>query len=70
MSHSNRLGQDSGAFTFVHDDSQDAPTPQDLRAALERGTDEVKLDTLRRIISESAALFCSLLVLKGSQSSH
>jgi coatomer subunit beta len=43
---------DSGSFTYVHDDSQDAVTPQDLRAALERGTDEVKLDTLRRIISE------------------
>lgn len=39
------------AFTLVADESGDTlPTAQDLRAALEKGTDELKLDTLRRII--------------------
>lgn len=39
------------AFTLVADESGETlPTAQDLRAALEKGTDELKLDTLRRII--------------------
>lgn len=39
------------AFTLVAEDQQDTlATAQDLRAALEKGTDELKLDTLRRII--------------------
>lgn len=37
-------------YTLVHDDAQESYTAQDMRAALERGTDELKLDTLRRII--------------------
>lgn len=37
-------------YTLVHDDAQDQYAPQDLRAALEKGTDELKLETLRRII--------------------
>lgn len=38
------------AFTLIADEQIDMPPTQDLRAALEKGTDEVKLDTLRRII--------------------
>lgn len=39
------------AFTLVAEDHQDTlHSTQDLRAALEKGTDELKLDTLRRII--------------------
>lgn len=38
------------AFTLVADEQTDMATTQDLRAALEKGTDELKLDTLRRII--------------------
>ncbi|KDE07345.1 coatomer subunit beta [Microbotryum lychnidis-dioicae p1A1 Lamole] len=38
------------AFTLVADDHDSLATTQDLRAALEKGTDELKLDTLRRII--------------------
>ncbi|SCV74221.1 BQ2448_6653 [Microbotryum intermedium] len=38
------------AFTLVADDNDSLATTQDLRAALEKGTDELKLDTLRRII--------------------
>ncbi|KAH9815854.1 adaptin N terminal region-domain-containing protein [Melampsora americana] len=37
-------------YTLVHDDAQDQYATQDLRAALEKGTDELKLETLRRII--------------------
>ncbi|MBW0466648.1 hypothetical protein O181_006363 [Austropuccinia psidii MF-1] len=37
-------------YTLVHDNAQDQYAPQDLRAALEKGTDELKLETLRRII--------------------
>ena len=37
-------------YTLVHDNAQDQYGTQDLRAALEKGTDEVKLETLRRII--------------------
>jgi coatomer subunit beta len=37
-------------YTIVHDDLADSPTSQDLRAALQKGSDEVKLETMRRII--------------------
>lgn len=42
--------QNHPCYTLVHDDAQDQFAPQDLRAALEKGTDELKLETLRRII--------------------
>ncbi|KAM0751934.1 Coatomer, beta subunit [Meredithblackwellia eburnea MCA 4105] len=38
------------AFTLVADEQDMLHSAQDLRAALEKGTDELKLDTLRRII--------------------
>lgn len=38
------------SYTIVHDDLVDAPTSQELRNALQKGSDEVKLETLRRII--------------------
>ncbi|CEQ42210.1 SPOSA6832_03989 [Sporobolomyces salmonicolor] len=38
------------AFTLVADEGDLAYQTQDLRAALEKGTDDLKLDTLRRII--------------------
>lgn len=44
------MSSDATAFTLVHDDSSDQSTTQDLRLALEKGNDDVKLDTLRRII--------------------
>ncbi len=37
-------------FTLVADEGDLGYQTQDLRAALEKGTDELKLDTLRRII--------------------
>ncbi|KAI0830758.1 coatomer protein [Trametes gibbosa] len=41
---------DSSCYTLVYEDSSEAPTTQELRTALQKGTDEVKLDTLRKII--------------------
>ncbi|WWD20258.1 hypothetical protein CI109_104734 [Kwoniella shandongensis] len=37
-------------YTIVHDDMVDAPSSQELRNALQKGSDEVKLETMRRII--------------------
>lgn len=37
-------------YTIVHDDLVDQPGVQDLRNALQKGSDEVKLETMRRII--------------------
>ena len=37
-------------YTVVFEDSTESPSTQELRASLEKGTDEVKIDTLRRII--------------------
>lgn len=41
---------DSTCYTVVFEDSSETPTTQELRSALEKGSDEVKLDTLRKII--------------------
>ena len=40
----------STCYTIVHDDLVDVPSTQDLRNALQKGSDEVKLETMRRII--------------------
>lgn len=37
-------------YTVVTEDTSETPSTQDLRTALQKGTDEVKLDTLRKII--------------------
>ncbi|ORY34789.1 putative ER to Golgi transport-related protein [Naematelia encephala] len=37
-------------YTIVYDDLIDVPSTQDLRNALQKGSDEVKLETMRRII--------------------
>lgn len=41
---------DAAAFTIVFDDSSETLTTQELRQSLEKGTDEGKIDTLRKII--------------------
>ena len=41
---------DATAFTIVFEDSSETPTTQELRQSLEKGTDEVKIETLRKII--------------------
>jgi coatomer subunit beta len=37
-------------YTVVFEDTAETPSTQELRSALEKGSDEDKLDTLRRII--------------------
>ena len=41
---------DATCHTVVFDDSVEAPNAQSLRTALASGSDEVKLDTLRKVI--------------------
>ncbi|KAG8848236.1 coatomer subunit beta [Tulasnella sp. 330] len=41
---------DSISFTFVCDDGSEVPSTQDFRNALQKGTDEVKCDTIKKII--------------------
>lgn len=41
---------ESISFTFVSDDGSEVPTTQDFRNALQKGSDEVKCDTIRKII--------------------
>jgi hypothetical protein len=40
----------STCYTVVHDDLFESPTASELRNALQKGSDEVKLETMRRII--------------------
>jgi coatomer subunit beta len=37
-------------YTVVREDTSEGPSSQDLRNALQKGTDETKLETLRTII--------------------
>lgn len=40
------------AYSFVHmDNAADQPTAQELKLQLEKGNDETKLDTMRKIIT-------------------
>ena len=41
---------ETSCYTVVFEDSSESPSTQELRASLEKGSDEVKIDTLRRII--------------------
>lgn len=41
---------ETSCYTVVFEDSSESPSTQELRASLEKGTDEAKIDTLRRII--------------------
>ncbi|KAI0271474.1 coatomer beta subunit [Gloeopeniophorella convolvens] len=42
--------QEVACYTVVYEDSSESPSTQDLRNALQKGSDEVKIDTLRKII--------------------
>lgn len=44
------MASEALCYTVVTEDSTETPTTQDLRSALQKGSDEVKLDTLRKII--------------------
>ncbi|CCM03790.1 uncharacterized protein FIBRA_05938 [Fibroporia radiculosa] len=41
---------ETSCYTIVFEDSSETPSTQELRSALQKGSDEVKLDTLRKII--------------------
>ncbi|KAF9654103.1 coatomer protein [Thelephora ganbajun] len=41
---------DASCYTVVFEDSSESPSVQELRSGLEKGSDEVKFDTLRKII--------------------
>lgn len=41
---------EASCYTIIYEDSSETPSTQDLRTALQKGSDEVKLDTLRKII--------------------
>ena len=41
---------DATCFTVVFEDPSELPTTQELRTALQKGSDEVKLETLRKIV--------------------
>ena len=41
---------EASCYTVVTEDNTETPSTQDLRTALQKGSDEVKLDTLRKII--------------------
>ena len=47
---SSSMNPASTCYTIVHDDLVDTPSTQDLRNALQKGSDEVKLETMRKII--------------------
>ena len=42
---------EASCYTLVVEPSTDAPTLQELRSGLEKGSDEVKIDTLRKILA-------------------
>lgn len=44
------MNPSSTCYTIVHDDLLESPTAAELRNALQKGSDEVKLETMRRII--------------------
>jgi coatomer subunit beta len=41
---------DTPCYTIVFESAAEYPSVSDLRSALEKGTDDVKIDTLRKII--------------------
>jgi len=60
---------ETSCYTVVFEDSSESPSTQELKASLEKGTDEVKIDTLRRIIiatSNGNPQVCSaFLIVEG-----
>lgn len=44
------MAAEAPCYTVVFEDTTESPSTQELRASLEKGTDEDRLDTLRRII--------------------
>lgn len=44
------MSASTACYTIVHDDLIEGATSPELRNALQKGSDEVKLETMRRII--------------------
>ena len=44
------MANEQACYTVVQDDGSEVPSSQELRTALEKGSDEVKIETLRKII--------------------
>ncbi|CAL1694195.1 unnamed protein product [Somion occarium] len=44
------MASEASCWTIISDDIGEIPSTQDLRSALQKGSDEVKIDTLRKII--------------------
>ena len=44
------MSTEASCYTVVSDDGTEIPSTPELRQALEKGTDEVKIDTLRRVV--------------------
>jgi len=44
------MSTETSCYTVLSDDGTEMPSTQELRQALEKGTDEVKIETLRRIV--------------------
>lgn len=61
------MSASSTCYTIIHDDLLDNPNSQDLRNALQKGSDEVKLETMRRIIvgTLNGQTYVSLLLSMG-----
>ena len=50
LSISKMASAEAACYTVVTEDNTETPSTSDLRSALQKGSDEVKLDTLRKII--------------------
>ena len=50
FSSANMTSAETSCYTVVTEDNVETPSTSDLRSALQKGSDEVKLDTLRKII--------------------
>jgi len=44
------MSTETSCYTVLSDDGTEMPSTQELRQGLEKGTDEVKIETLRRIV--------------------
>jgi coatomer subunit beta len=44
------MSSEAPCYTVVFESSSESPSTQELKAGLEKGSDEVKIDTLRKIL--------------------
>lgn len=44
------MASEASSWTVIAEDNAETPSTSDLRSALQKGSDDVKLDTLRKII--------------------